>query len=238
MRQITKDFFKASKIEKNRDTIAVMDFLSSPNNVQKMIAASQIHTPALSAVVAELEEKFGDSEGFPLNYDAPDKNAQNRRNVGWMVRHVMREVGYTPVANSERTRIGSNSGAKFFGNASLYEKSIDKPSYMIANSSTLIGKNWAKDDMKMKQEDENYGEYKEKTQALCKKMKKMGITIEFLTSYLRRMGFDGLISMADMTAFRLGVAVPCIELYETIETILSQFEVFESLMDIRKDSAT
>ena len=114
MRLITKKFFESSLIEKNEDTIAVMDFLSNPVNVQKMINASEAHYPALSAVVAELEEKFAYSEGFPLHHDAPDKNAKNRRNVGWMVRFVMREFGYTPIEKSDRTRIGSNSGSKYF----------------------------------------------------------------------------------------------------------------------------
>lgn len=39
-----------------------------------------------------------------------------------MVRFVMREFGYAPIEKSDRTRIGSNSGSKYFGNASLYKK--------------------------------------------------------------------------------------------------------------------
>ena len=58
MRLITKKFFETSLIEKNKDTISAMDFLCDPVNVQKMINASEAHYPALSAVVAELEEKF------------------------------------------------------------------------------------------------------------------------------------------------------------------------------------
>ena len=104
MRLITKKFFETSLIEKNKDTISAMDFLCDPVNVQKMINASEAHYPALSAVVAELEEKFAHSEGFPLHHDAPDKNAKNRRNVGWMVRFVMREFGYAPIEKSDRTR--------------------------------------------------------------------------------------------------------------------------------------
>ena len=122
MRIVTKAFFDTSSIEKTEGTIAVMDFLASPVSVSKMIVATENHMPALAGVVEELEERFGDSDTFPLNHDGEDKHAPNRRNVGWMVRFIMREYGYSPVANSERTRIGSNSGSKYFRNAAVYEK--------------------------------------------------------------------------------------------------------------------
>lgn len=95
MRLITKKFFETSTIEKNKDTIGAMDFLSSPGIVRQMIIATEKHNPALSGVVAELEDRFADCELFPLNHEGEDKNAKNRRNVGWMVRFIMREYGYT-----------------------------------------------------------------------------------------------------------------------------------------------
>lgn len=234
MRLITKKFFESSLIEKNEDTIAVMDFLSNPVNVQKMINASEAHYPALSAVVAELEEKFAYSEGFPLHHDAPDKNAKNRRNVGWMVRFVMREFGYTPIEKSDRTRIGSNSGSKYFGNASLYKKENVNANYVIVNSAYVVGCTWSIDDMKMTKDDKNYEEIKNRTKELKKRMKKLGISSEFMLMYLHRIGFSNLISLAELVAFFKGIFVPCVELYETMDFALNMFEMFDDIMEKRK----
>ncbi|WP_334196463.1 hypothetical protein [Muricomes intestini] len=237
MRLITKKFFDTSLIEKNEDTIAAMDFLCNPENVQKMINASESHYPALSAVVAELEEKFADSEGFPLHHDAPDKNAKNRRNVGWMVRFIMREFGYAPIEKSDRTRIGSNSGSKYFGNASLYEKVNENANYVIVNSAYVVGCSWSITDMRLSKDDEKYEEIKKNTKKLKKRMKNLGISNDFMLNYLHRIGFNNLISLAELMSFLNGILVPCIELYETMDFALNMFELFEGIMEKRKQSA-
>ncbi len=139
MASITTEFFKSSSIPKNQDTVAVMDFLSQPESVNKMIVMSEVGLPALAGVVKELEERFGDCQHFPLNHDAEDSNAPNRRNVGWMVKFIMKHYGYTPIAKglsganggSERTRIGDFSGSKYFGTAAVYAKTIQNPDYSI-----------------------------------------------------------------------------------------------------------
>lgn len=236
MRLITQKFFGTSTIEKNEDTIAAMDFLCDPVNVQKMINASEAHYPALSAVVAELEEKIGDSEGFALNYDAPDKNAKNRRNVGWMVRFVMREFGYAPIEKSDRTRIGSNSGSKYFGNASLYRKTNDNANYVIFNAAYVVGYDWTSEKMKLSKNDEKYEEIKNKTKNLKKRMKKLGISNDFMISYLHRIGFNNLINLMELTAFFNGICVPCMELYETMDFVINMFEIFDDIMEKRKRS--
>lgn len=144
MNQITKEFFDSSSIPNNQDTVRVMDFLSKPKSVNKMIVMSEIGLPALTGVVKELEEQFGNCELFPLNHDAENANAPNRRNIGWMVRFVMRAYGYTPIAKGlpnandsfERTRIGKFSGSKYFGTAAVYAKTISNPDYSIVVTST------------------------------------------------------------------------------------------------------
>ena len=76
---------------------------------------------------------------FPLNHNAADSNAPNRRNIGWMVRFVMKAYGYTPISKGfpdsndsiERTRIGKFSGSKYFGTAAVYAKTIPNPYYTI-----------------------------------------------------------------------------------------------------------
>lgn len=139
---IRDDFFNSSSIPENPDTIKVVDFLSKPESVNKMIAMSEVGLPALTGVVKEIEEQFGDCESFPLNHDAENSNAPNRRNVGWMVRFIMKTYGYTPISKGlpgandtvERTRIGKFSGAKYFGTSAVYAKTILNPEYSIVVS--------------------------------------------------------------------------------------------------------
>lgn len=129
---ILTEFFNSSSIPRNADTEAIMDFLSSPESVNKMLVLAGLGLPSLSAVVQELENKFGGCPLFPLNHNAPNYNAPNRRNIGWMVKFILREYGYTPKASgSDVMRIGAFSGAKFFGSAAVYEKSNPNPNYVI-----------------------------------------------------------------------------------------------------------
>jgi len=139
MNQITTEFFQVSKIPQNPDSEAVMDFLSEPESVNQMIALTKMGLPALAGVVRELENRFANCSRFPLNHDAADANAPNRRNVGWMVRHIMQLYGYTAVAsgfsnsvdNVERTRLGKYSGSRYFGTAAVYIKTVPNPQRTI-----------------------------------------------------------------------------------------------------------
>lgn len=137
---ITQEFFSSSSIEKNADTVAIMDFLSSPESVNKMIVLADLGLPSLAGVVKELEDRFADCALFPLHHHAPNSNAPNRRNIGWMVRFIMREYGYTPVMKgidaSGNTRIGKFSGSKYFGNAAVYARTIHNPNRALTISST------------------------------------------------------------------------------------------------------
>lgn len=143
MNKITADFFKNSSIPNNSDTNEIMDFLCQPESVNQMIAMSKVGLPALTGVVKELEDKFADCKLFPLNHNAEDCNAPNRRNIGWMVRFVMKAYGYTPIAKGfpdandslERTRIGKFSGSKYFGTAAVYAKTISNPQYKLVVTS-------------------------------------------------------------------------------------------------------
>lgn len=143
MNKITEDFFKTSSIPSNSDTKEIMDFLCQPESVNQMIAMSKVGLPALTGVVKELEDKFADCKLFPLNHNAEDCNAPNRRNIGWMVRFVMKAYGYTPIAKGfpdandslERTRIGKFSGSKYFGTAAVYAKTIPNPQYKLVVTS-------------------------------------------------------------------------------------------------------
>lgn len=233
MRIITKSFFESSSIEKTEGTVAVMDFLASPSSVNKMILATEQHIPALAGVVEELEELFGDSDTFPLNHEGEDKHAPNRRNVGWMVRFIMREYGYSPVANSERTRIGSNSGSKFFRNAAVYEKTDDNPNYVILSSTMVTSRSWSPKDMMIGRDDPLYKDTKEKMKKAAKRLKDLKMSKDFFLTYLMRTGFNNCISLANMVMILMGLQVPCPELCEAIENALLLFESFDYIDSTR-----
>lgn len=102
----------------------VVDFLSSPSSINKMIVASELGLPALTGVVQELEEKYSSLPGFELNYDADDKNAPNRRTVGWIIKHILKQFGYYPKEDTitERSRLRRFSKNKYFHSGAIYVK--------------------------------------------------------------------------------------------------------------------
>jgi len=212
----------------NKDTLAVMDFLCEPQNVKKMIEASNNHSPALSAVVGELEERFAYADGFPLNTDNT-KNAANRRNVGWMVRYVMREYGYYPIKSSDKTRIGRKTGAKYFQNASLYQQVKENADYITHNVIFMVGKCWKEEDMEMDESDVEYEEYRRKTLQIKEDLISLNISEDFLFMFLQRLGYKNLISKEKLVSFLSGTKVPCIELYDTINTIIRLVDAFDKV---------
>ncbi len=136
MNDITRQFLKTTNIPEtpNHTVEHILEFLTLPESVNKMIIMSSLGLPSLSGVVKDLEKKFANSD-FPLGgKDRAEriKNAPNRRNVGWMVRFVMREFGYTPRKLSVQPRIGNFSGSECFTTAAIYEKTIDNPDYNIS----------------------------------------------------------------------------------------------------------
>jgi len=122
---IVKEFLNSTKIPEtpNGTLTKIMEFLTEPESVNKMIVMTEMGFPALTGVVKELEDRFADSD-FPLNLNGPHANSVNRRNIGWMVKYIMREYGYTPKAENStvRTRIGNFTGAKYFKTAARYER--------------------------------------------------------------------------------------------------------------------
>lgn len=131
MRTIVEEFMKSTKITEtpNKTVEAIMSYLTDSKSIATMIMMSEIGQPALSGVVKELENKFANSD-FPLYRDSKDSNAPNRRNVGWMIKYIMREFGYTP-KNSSLVRIGKYSGSKHFGYSTVYEKTNPNPNYKL-----------------------------------------------------------------------------------------------------------
>ena len=127
MHEITQKFIKSTKMPISGTVIDIMEFLTEPENVARMILMTEYGLPALAGVVVPLEEMFAYSTDFPFYRDRErgDSNAPNRRNIGWMVRFVMKEFGYEPESENQIS-IGKFSRSKHFVSAAVYKKS-DKP---------------------------------------------------------------------------------------------------------------
>ena len=109
----------------------IMELLTSPESVEAMILMTDLEQPALSGVVKVLEDNFAYSD-FPLHHNGPGANAPNRRNIGWMIKYVMREFGYTPKKEEPlKMRVGKFSGSQYFQTSAVYEKTKDTPNYSI-----------------------------------------------------------------------------------------------------------
>ena len=128
---ISDEYFVGSSID-NVDTRAIMDFLSLPESVNKMIIASEMGLPAITPIVKELEDRFENSGLSPLHHQGKNQNAVHRQNVGRMIKFVMAQFGYVPVDGglSERARIPKFAQSKHFSTAAIYEKKKE-PRYKI-----------------------------------------------------------------------------------------------------------
>lgn len=226
MQKITQKFIDNTSIEINEDVIKVFEFIASPDSVQKMIAATKNGKPALSGIVHELEERFADAKGFLLNFDGPAKNAKNRRNIGWMIRFVMREYGYTPIDNSERTRIGADAGAVYFGNAAEYHLTNNIPNYEITSQAFVLCRDMTAKNLYIKRDDYEYELIREGVSEINKKRKKMYLSDEFISTFLGNTGFKGMMSIADVELMFRGIKVPCRELYDALNNMIAFFEQF------------
>lgn len=120
---IVNEYFVGSSID-NVDTRAIMDFISLPESVNKMIIASEMGLPAITPIVKELEERFENSNLSPLHHQGKNQNAVHRQNVGRMIKFVMAQFGYLPVDGglSERARIPKIAQSKHFSTSAIYEK--------------------------------------------------------------------------------------------------------------------
>lgn len=220
MRIITKEFFKTTRIPCNEDTIRVMDFLAHPKNIDKMIQATNNERPALSAIVAALEELFGDCKKFPLNHEAEDKNAKNRRNVGWMVRYIMREYGYVPKEYSEKTRIGSKSGAKYFINAAIYER-IEASECKTFTRVYHKVYDWKENSMFASETDTDYEALKERISRIFNAMEVLDINRRRVLEHMEETGYGEY--SRDLVRIFKEEKVPCIEVLEDIDETVQLF---------------
>ena len=90
MNIITQDFLQSTKIldihQEVKGVEEVMEFLTSPDVVNRMLVASDMGLPALTPIVQELENRFDDTSNFPVCVMGSNKNAVARQNIsasGW-----------------------------------------------------------------------------------------------------------------------------------------------------------
>lgn len=220
MRKIVKQILDKTTIVKNQDIQAVIEFLCEPDSVDRMIAATKVGKPALAGIVKEMEQRYGDCKGMPLN------NATNRRNIGWIVKYVMAEYGYVPLPNSERTRIGVDSGSKYFTSAAIFKKTDNVPTHDIITQSIEIDRDLTEEDLWERPESEAYEEIKEGVREIRSKRERLGMDYDFLANYLNLTGFKKLLGKDDIEAIFNGVKIPSVELKDTIADSLSFFDSF------------
>lgn len=226
MRQIKAKFVKNTSIVLNDDVLSAFEFIASPDCVSKMINATENGKPALAGIVRGLEERFGDSEGFPLNHNGPGKNAKNRRNIGWIVRFVMREYGYVTVSESERTRIGVDSKSKYFGNAAVYEKADVIPNYEIFSQVFVMNRKMESKNIFIDKDNTDYEVINSGIKEIDSRRSKLSLSYDFILTFLQHTGYEGLLHKEDIESIFVGAKIPCIEMYETINNMMSLFESF------------
>ncbi len=112
------DFCKGSteKWINNTDAAAVFGYLCKPENIHNMIVMSKLGLPAISGIVKVLEDNYSNLPDFLL------LKGTNRQIVGKMVKCILGQFGYEPVANGhdERGQLRNFTGAKLFKTASVY----------------------------------------------------------------------------------------------------------------------
>lgn len=234
MRQFTIDFFKKSVIPMTETSVEIMDFLLTPKNMKKMIAASIEGKPALSGVVKELEQNFNNRKDFPIYPDKTVKgnNAEYRRNVGWMVKYVMGLNGYFPVSQARL----SIHDSKFFSTSTVYRRDTSAPSEITVNETILVKIN---KEMPMKaiflhRNDDPV--YYDKMKAQCTEFKKIITTLATkrpvpcenrqicaALSVLLPCYCSQTITADLLLEIGNGERVPCAEFFETINELILAF---------------
>lgn len=137
---IKDDFMKKTKmldVNGNKEGVEeIVDYLSSPSIVYKMIIASEMELPVLTLIASDLEKRFDKKSKFPVVVDKNNKNTTARQNVGRIIKYVMDQYGYTPVDGglTDRARIPAISNSKYFSTSGIYKKTgVSKYKIIISN---------------------------------------------------------------------------------------------------------
>ena len=125
---IVQEFlYRTKMVDKNgtkKGVERMVEYLASPEIVNRMIIASELGLPALTLIARDLESKFDENSTFPVVVFENDANATARHNVGRIIKFVLGKYGYVPVSDKleERTRIPAIANAKYFSTCAVYAK--------------------------------------------------------------------------------------------------------------------
>lgn len=123
MNQIAENYLQKTSLESNNEDLKkIVEFLSKPETVNKMIVVSELGLPAITAVVQELESNYADLPAFELNLNKKE-NTANRRTVGWIIKYIMKQYGMFPMeVESSRMRLRKFSKNRYFLSGAIYSK--------------------------------------------------------------------------------------------------------------------
>jgi len=127
-----KDFVKNTQGVKkelinNSEAAEVFDFLARPDNIYKMIIASDLGLPVLTAIGEELERKFKENSKFQL------EKRYNRTVIGRACKYLLSYFGYKKVENvaSHQKKLRNFVNTEYFQSSSIYKKDNSSTQYNI-----------------------------------------------------------------------------------------------------------
>lgn len=102
---------KYNKYSDNPVAKEIFTFMNELENINSMIIASTQDKPALSFIISNVENLYGNQKLFDLSDDF------TKQAVGTMAKTILKPFGYEPF---RQKRLSSKDSSKFFTSASVY----------------------------------------------------------------------------------------------------------------------
>ena len=100
------------------------------------------------------------------------------------------------------------------------------PNYEIAAQAFVLCRELTAKDLFIKKDDPEYDQIREGISYINKRRKEMYLGDEFISTFLGRAGFRGMLSIADVELMLRGIKVPCRELYDALNNMIAFFDKF------------
>lgn len=118
---------KTRMLDKNGEKKGVKDmieYLSSPAVLNKMMIATELGLPVLTLVANDLERRFDENSNFPVVKVGEEYNSTNRQNIGRATKFLMQKMGCHPIAGKldPQCRIPAAMKAEHFSTSAVYVK--------------------------------------------------------------------------------------------------------------------
>lgn len=121
---------KFGKNEAAKTAKSLFNFMSKPENIDKMLMANDNGRPALEGILSEIEENFNNKD-----FDIENDNF-TRQFIGVMVRDIIKDFGYI-VDRTELSR-QKNIKSKFITSATHYKKVPEEAIKTIKKEITIV----------------------------------------------------------------------------------------------------